>query len=256
MTKAEIIHIWQDLILKAGLIKKIGETDAKKFLKLLDTYESQLSKDSSKYAQVVLWFIHDIRGDIQEWREINIDAIENDDYIENYFITQHEVKIFNSLIDSESYELVFEELKKKPYSKTKVDAAIKKIDTQFRSQLKKLSCKNIAPNLLIFVTFDRNLPMPALHRLSRFLNQYDEFSTDMIIIDRLQRIYRDFVKKFYIECTDCIKKERINYKFLCYEKDTQTNTLKAHIHIQDASKIDYKSGNPRYEYAQLLKRMW
>lgn len=255
MTKAEIINIGRDLILKAGLLKKPTASQKEKFLKLLDTYENKLQGQSSKYTKVVISFIHDIRSDILEDREINIDTIQDDEYIENYFVTKHEIDNFNNLINTELYENIFDELRKNKHDKQIIIQSVKKLDTQFRLHFKRISSKNISKNLLIFTTFERKLPMPALRRLHKFLLKYDEFSNESVIIDRLERAYKEFLRATYDYCEECYEKSQINYKFIRYSRDETTKKLKMAIHTEDASKTELRSGNPKFEYIELLKQM-
>jgi hypothetical protein len=236
MTKAEIINIGRDLILKAGLLKKPTASQKEKFLKLLDTYEKELQEQSSRYTKVIMRFIHDIRSDILEGREINIDTIQDDEYIENYFVTKHEIDNFNNLINIELYETIFDELRKNKHDKKVVIQSVKKLDIQFRSHFKKISNTNISKNLLIFTTFERKLPMPALNRLHKFLLNYDEFSNESIIIDRLERAYQEFLRVTYDCCEECYKKHQINYKFIRYTHNNTTKKITMSLNLEDASK--------------------
>lgn len=255
MTKAEIINIGRDLILKAGLLKKPTTIQKEKFLKLLDNYEKKLQNQSSKYTKVIISFIHDIRSDILEDREINIDTIQDDEYIENYFVTKHEIDNFNNLINTELYEIIFDELRKNKHNKQIIIQSVKKLDTQFRSHFKKISYKNISKNLLIFTTFERQLPMPALKRLHKFLLKHDEFSNESVIIDRLERAYKEFLRVTYDCCEECYEKDLINYKFIRYTHDDTTKKLSMSLNLEDASKSELRSGNPKFEYTELLKKM-
>lgn len=253
MTKAELVNIWRDLILKAWLLKKPTEEQKKKFLKLLASYEQKIAWDTSKYSQVVLSFIQDIRGDIESWREINIDSIDDDEYLENYFIIKHELDNFNRLINKESFKIIFLELKKKKYDETNLKKAIHALDKQFQQAFKKLSYKNIAKHLLIFTTFERNLPTPALHKILDFIEKDPILSNETILMRRLEASYKDFLRDFYNECLACLKSKKISYKFIRYTLKDWKTTMS--LKYEDASSIGLRSGNPEYEYTQILKKM-
>lgn len=254
MTQAEIINIWRDLILKAWLLGTPTPKQKEKFLKLLNFYEAKLTGDSSQYKSIILWFIKDIRWDIEMWRQINIDNIQDDEYVTNYFITKYELDNFNKLIDAESFKNIFTELQKKNYNKEKVVDAVQKIDAQFRVHFKKLSKKNISKNLLIFTQFERTLPIPALNRLIEFISHHDSLQNEILIINRLERIYKDFLRNFYKECLICLKSKKINSKFIRFsQRDWR---LSLHLECEDASSFWLRSGDPIFEYEQLLKKMW
>lgn len=254
MDKTEIIRIWRDLILKAWLLKKATPIQKEKFLKLLASYEKKLTKDTHKYSQIVLWFIYDIRDDLESNREINIDSISDDEYIENYFVTKHELDNFNQLIDQESFKIIFSELQKKEINKKKIDTAIKSIQSCFNSHFKKIHQKNLAKNLLIFTTFERTLPLPALERLIAFMIQHESLNQDVLILKRIVRSYKEFLRNFYKICLSCYQTKKIHCKYIAYTKDADgklTLDLKAH----DASKYGLRSWSPTYEYKELLLKM-
>ncbi len=255
MTKTEIINIGRDLILKAGLLKKPTDTQKQQFLKLLNNYEKQLENEDNKYVEVILGFIHDIRGDIEEGREINIDTIKDDEYVENYFIIKHELDNFNNLINEDVYEDIFDELRKKSYEKKDIAQLVKKLETQFRAHFKQLSSKNIAKNLLIFTLFERKLPMPALKRLHTFLIWHNDLWEEANVINELKRDYTDFLTATYVDSKDCYKKITMNYKFIRYTHDETTKQMKMWLSIEDACKWELRSGNAKFEYWEILKKM-
>ena len=254
MKQAELINIGRDLILKAGLLQKPTEEQKKKFLKLLDTYEKKVSWQVSKYSAVVLWFITDIRSDIEAWREIDIDSIDDDEYLENYFIIKHELDIFNTLIDEKSFKAIFLELKKEEYNLENIKIALHNFDEQFQKSFKKLSYKNIAKNLLIFTTFDRKLPIPALHKVLDFIEKDPKLSHETILLKRLETSYKEFLSDFYNECLNCLKSKNISYKFIRYTHKNGKLTMS--LKYEDASNIGLRSGDPIYEYKEILKKMW
>lgn len=253
MKQAEIINIGRDIILRAWLLKKWSQKQKEEFLELLQDYEEKLKNISDSSANVILWFIYDLKDDIQTWKDLNIDNIEDDEYLENHLIVKNELTHFNSLIDQESFKKVFEELNKKEIQIQEIRKAIQKIYAGFEFHFSKISQENIAKNLLIFTQFERKLPIPALNRLLRFMEKYPELWAERILIDRLERTYKNFLRTFYNECLKCLKEKNINFKFIRFSR--QNNNLCMCLNCEDASSFGLRSGDPYFEYAEILKKM-
>lgn len=239
MKKEKIIEIWKKLIHLAWTNSKWIRND-KKLLEQIESYESELGWDKTKYSNVILWFIKDLKSDLLAWRELNIDSIDSDEYLENYFITKNEVQIFNNLIPKKEYRLLFD---KKTKNHNEIYQIIEK---QFLKQLKSLNSKNIAKNLLIFTLFNKDKPLDWLSRIKLISSK---INLDIAKINKLIILYKNFIKQVYVDWVTFYKKEQFNYKFIKFSWDNIDSKSK------DASKVWFRSWNANFEFKQLLIRL-
>lgn len=67
----------------------------------LKKLQKNLALHTDPMTQKIRIFLDDIIGDIQEGREINIDSIEQDEYIENFLASEELTLQYNSLLKSQ-----------------------------------------------------------------------------------------------------------------------------------------------------------
>lgn len=244
MKKEEIIKIWKEVIL---LVVKYNNSKTKKskedIIKTLDKYENNLEKDKTKYANIVLEFVIDIKNDLIAWRKLNIDNSNSDEYLENYFITQNEISIFNKLILKKEYYLLFEK-EVKNYDKLFED-----INNNFINNFKKLSYKNIAKNLLVFTLFNRIKPLDALYRMDVLFSS--KLKNEKLVLKNRELIntYLSFIEQVYKAWIIYYKNGKYNYKFIKFSWDELDSIT------SDASKVNFRTWNPKFEYRELLKKL-
>jgi hypothetical protein len=87
---------------------------------------------------------------------LEIDSIDHDNYLENYFITLREINHYNNLINSNIYRDIFDDFYN-DRNPEKILSLTKKISNNFENEYIKLSPENIAKNLLIFSNFDKKI---------------------------------------------------------------------------------------------------
>jgi len=248
MKKQEILEIAKKLIMLSAKYKKVDEQKEKqKLLKIFQKYEKELSQDNTKYSEVILWFVIDLKNDLQEGRELNIDNLKTDEYLENYLLIKQELKYFNSLILQDSYRKIFDEiLKKDKQNKKIISSELDKIYKNFISNFKKLNSKIIAKNLLIFTSFDRVLPKSYLVNLYKFLSEKNQKQKVLELLD----LYNFWVKKVKAEAIKNYKENNFNYKYIWFKNINWKSVLADKI--VDCSKIGDRIWSVRYEYRRLI----
>ena len=255
MTTAEVIHLGQELIAKVGMFEDDSEESRTQLSRDLDEFEARLWDDSSKHGNRVRSFIEDIRWDIADWREVKIDGIESDEQVRTYLETERQIEVYNNLIDVALYKKIFHELNSETCDQECVHKYIQELKNHFEVEFKKLSSKIIAKNMLIFSLFERNLPLPALMRLSKFLRVWKDFEKDFEITDSLQQKYREFTASVYHECAHCYKNDSYNYKFLRIHRDKNKDSIRISFYVEDASYENLRSGNHKFEYREILRKL-
>lgn len=256
MDRKKLIEIWKDLVYKAWIYSKItDEKEKKDLLALFDGYEKELKTDKSKYAQTVLWFVIDLKGDLLSWRELKIDNTLADEYINSYFVTTREVKYFNLLLNEKIFNSIFEQVNKKEIDKNIISTNVIILDSTFRKTLKKLSSDVIAKNLLIFTLFNTNKPIPALKRLVLSLSKKQGFEKEVIILKKLIITYKKIIVEVKEKWIKILSKKDFNFKYLKFSNNTEDWKVSVDIKISDASKEDFRSHNPEFEYRNILKKL-
>lgn len=244
MKKQEIIEIWKELIILAWTYDSSKTKKSRQeIIDKLDNYKSKLSKNNSKYSNTVSSFIIDLKDDLLLWKKLNIDSINNDDYIENYFISKNEIIYFNNLILKNEYRLLFEKDTKNQKE------LYERLYKNFIKNLKLLNSKNIAKNLLIFTLFKRVKPMESLYRINLLFSQ--KLKNKDLVLKNLEliKLYKLFTTKVFENWIEIYNRWKYNYKFM------KLNNNDFDSIISDASKAKFRSWNPKFEYKELLKKL-
>jgi hypothetical protein len=153
-----------DLIKELLIEVSINKDKKDVLIRKINKIESELENHNLKYKDIAIKFIEDIKGDIEEGREINIDSTNNDEYVENFFKTKLETQNYNRLILEDSYKNIFNNI----YSNNNLvflENEFKKIENNFVNYYEKLKTDVIAQNLLIYTSFKRKNVHQALNRL-------------------------------------------------------------------------------------------
>ncbi len=247
MKRKEILDIAKELILITVKYRKIKNTkDKEKILNIFSNYESKLKNNKTKYAEIILGFLLDLKDDLKSWRELNIDNSSSDEYLENYLLTKNELKIYNNLIIKDSYKIIFDELNKKKFNNKLIDKNLDLIIKNFIKNLKLLNLKLIAKNLLIFTYFERQIAKDYLINLYLFLktpNQKRKINDLIVLYNEKIKEIKSYAINYYI-------KNDFNYKYLWF-KNVDWKTI-LHNNIVDTSKTRERTGFYKYEYKKII----
>ncbi len=250
MKKQEILDIAKQLILIAGKYSKVkNQNEKEKILKIFSDYEKQLNKDNTKYSKTILWFLLDLKGDLLSGRELNIDNLKTDEYLENYLLTTRELRYYNSLILEENYRIIFDELNKKKINNKIIEENLEEIRKNYISQIKKLNSKLIAQNLLIFTLFERKIPKKYL--LNLYLHLKNEKQKNIVL--NLIAIWTKVINKVKQYWIEFYKTNKFNYKYIWYTNINWKSVL--NNKIIDCSKINHRTWFAKEEYLKLLKSL-
>ncbi len=250
MKKQEILNIAKDLILIAWKYSKVEKQKEKnKLEKILFNYEKQLKTDNTKYSKTILSFLYDLKNDLESGRELNIDNIETDEYLENYLVVRRELKYYNSLILEENYRIIFNELIKKELDNNLINKNLEILKNNFLENFKKLNSKNIAKNLLIFTSFDRSIPKKYLLNLYIYLKNPKQKQ----LILELLKILEKLIEETRIYWIEFYKKNNFNYKYIWFRNIDWKSVL--NDKIIDCSKNNYRTWFAKDEYFKLLKNL-
>lgn len=251
MKKQEILDIWKELIIISAKYWNVSsKKDKELILNKFDKYELKLNSNNTKYSNLILWFLLDLKGDLLNWRKLNIDSLNTDEYLENYLLTKNELINYNKLILTDSYRTIFNELNKIFDSNNDlIDNELTKLSKNFNTHIKKLNSNIIAQNFLIFSSFKNNIAKNYLANLFNFVKNPNQ---KKIILDLLEQItiFTKDVKKFgRLYYT----KWNYNYKFLKFQSIDWKTELSNNI--IDSSKTWKRTWFIKYEYGKLIKKL-
>ena len=252
MNKQEITDIAKDLIYiawTANTVKKKSEKD--ELIKKFNKYEKDLLKNKTKYSEMILVFLMDLKWDLEDWRILNIDKLKTDEYLENYLFIKNEVIIFNKLILKTSYRLIFDELANKKSNNEVINIELLKIEKNFVKTLKLLDYKIISKNLLIFTIFQRKIANIWLNNLYKSLQSPKQKQQILWLLE----IYRTFTNKIKVYWIELYKKDDFNYKYLKFSKNSIDWNIDISAKVSNSSKSWFRTWKPKYEYKQLLIKL-
>ena len=252
MNKQEITDIAKDLIYiawTANTVKKKSEKD--ELVKKFNKYEKDLLKNKTKYSEMILVFLMDLKWDLEHWRILNIDKLKTDEYLENYLLIKNEVIIFNKLILKTSYRLIFDELANEKINNDIIYKELLKIEKNFIKNLKLLDYKIIAKNLLIFTIFQRKIANIWLNNLYKSLQNPKQRQQILWLLD----IYRAFTNKIKAYWVELYKKDDFNYKYLKFSKNSINWEIEISAKVSNATKSWFRTWKARYEYKELLLKL-
>lgn len=250
MTTKEVIELGKKIILLAGVKWKVSKTEGEKLLLTLNETFQKLKGSSSKYAPKILEFIHDLRGDIIAWRELNIDGIKNDEYIENYFIASSEAARYNWLIQETLYEKIILNLRNEKIDEKALKKDVKLVSQNFNSEYKKLSAKNIAKHLLIFSLFEIKKPQKALKNMYILLKDV-WCEAEIQVIQKMFLQVSKLKQQVKVSGIGHYKKSSFTTKYMEFIRDEQKITSE----VLDASIQGFRSGDKKEEYKRYLRRL-
>lgn len=250
----KIIEIWKEIIYLSAKYSNYTETDKKKLLKKFSEYKVILSKDNTKYSNTINEFLIDLEADLSADRKLQIDKIDHDDYLENYFISQREVNHYNSLIDEKLYNKIFEVINTTK-DLDKINKQLIKLENNFSKQIKQISSENISKNLLIFTLFEKKLVSKALKNLSNFLITIPNSDLQLQLIHKLISQHNKLIQQIYLQWVEFYKNKSYNIYYMKFLSEIinweKVKNLKKYNSVQ----MNFRTWNPQYEYRKLLKKI-
>lgn len=250
----KIIEIWKEIIYLSAKYSNYTDTEKKKLLKKFKEYKKVLSKDNTKYSDTVNSFLIDLEADLEAGRKLQIDKIDHDDYLENYFIAQREVNHYNSLVDEKLYNKIFEVINSDKNLDT-ITKYLLKLEKNFSTQIKLISSEDISKNLLIFTLFEKKLVSSALRNLSNFLISIPKSELQVQLIHKLIIQHNKLIQKIYLQWVEFYKNNSFNIYYMKFESEIinweKIKNLKKYNSVQ----MNFRTWNSKYEYKKLLKKL-
>ena len=183
MTQKELFEIAKKLVIYSGVKKKISAVEAKKILRELRSLLEKVKTDNSSLGKQVKRFLADVIDDIEQGREIDIDHIEQDEYIENYLNARAQVDAYNTILSKEFFTLANTTKSREEFSQ-----AIKNIKKQALSSFRKLDAKVFAQMLLIISVFPITKPKKYLKVLYERALNISDYNSAQIIYSLIAKI--------------------------------------------------------------------
>lgn len=250
METEKIINFWKEIIYIAWFYKKYKPEEKQKIENKLTFYKEKLTWSENIYSKRILSFIEDLLWDLALNRELRIDNIFEDDFVWNYYSSIKILKIYNYLIDFDNYKNIFENKKIEENN-----LFFEKFFKNFEDNFKKLEIKTISNLLLIFTIFDLISPKKYLKRLFDFRKNIWLSFENIQKLKYMIKSYEDFLNNIYKVSLINLKNKNFAYKYIKIEKIWEENNFKLKFILQDASKDKFRSGNPIYEYKEVLKNL-
>lgn len=246
----KILDIWKQVVYLAAKYSNYSDEEKEKLIDKFWKYREAIWEWNCKYSRTVLWFIQDLELDINAWRKLEIDDIQHDNYLENYFISKRELLHYNKLIDKNIYRKIFDEFNSSRNLDT-IEKLTKQLVKNFISEYKNLSPENIAKNLLIFSNFDKKVISDWLKNLYKVFTLLPNNKELFIELRKINSLYYQLIQQVYTSWVDKYHKKDFNIFYATFTKQNNSSKLEK----IDASKQSYRTGNPDYEYRQLLLKL-
>lgn len=246
----KILDIWKQVVYLAAKYSNYSDEEKEKLIDKFWKYREAIWEWNCKYSRTVLWFIQDLELDINAWRKLEIDDIQHDNYLENYFISKRELSHYNKLIDKNIYRKIFDEFNSSRNLDT-IEKLTKQLVKNFISEYKNLSPENIAKNLLIFSNFDKKVISDWLKNLYKVFTLLPNNKELFIELRKINSLYYQLIQQVYTSWVDKYHKKDFNIFYATFTKQNNSSKLEK----IDASKQSYRTGNPDYEYRQLLLKL-
>lgn len=246
----KILDIWKQVVYLAAKYSNYSDEEKEKLIDKFWKYREAIWEWNCKYSRTVLWFIQDLELDINAWRKLEIDDIQHDNYLENYFISKRELLHYNKLIDKNIYRKIFDESNSSRNLDT-IEKLTKQLVKNFISEYKNLSPENIAKNLLIFSNFDKKVISDWLKNLYKVFTLLPNNKELFIELRKINSLYYQLIQQVYTSWVDKYHKKDFNIFYATFTKQNNSSKLEK----IDASKQSYRTGNPDYEYRQLLLKL-
>lgn len=246
----KILDIWKQVVYLAAKYSNYSDEEKEKLIDKFWKYREAIWEWNCKYSRTVLWFIQDLESDINAWRKLEIDDIQHDNYLENYFISKRELSHYNKLIDKNIYRKIFDEFNSSRNLDT-IEKLTKQLVKNFISEYKNLSPENIAKNLLIFSNFDKKVISDWLKNLYKVFTLLPNNKELFIELRKINSLYYQLIQEVYTSWVDKYHKKDFNIFYATFTKQNNSSKLEK----IDASKQSYRTGNPDYEYRQLLLKL-
>lgn len=250
MKNSEIIKIWKEIIYIAWYYKNYTDSDKLKIEKKLLFYKKELEFSENIYSKRLLDFINDLLFDLKNWRRLTIDTIFDDDFVWNYYYSSKQVKIYNSLIDQESYKNI---ILNKDYSKNNI--YFENFYENYKKNFLKLDFKEISYLLLIFTNFNLISPKKYLKRLFDFRKKYWFSFKNIKKLEEIIFSYEKFLDNIYKSWLKNLKNKNIAYKYIKIIKDWEEKNFELNFHLRDSSFENFRTWNVIYEYKEVLKNL-
>ena len=207
-----MIQIIKNLLAEITLNKK----DKNKLKDIINKYKKIIENKNSRYKKIAENYINDIENDIKNNIEININSSNNDEYLENYFISKRQAEIYNRLINKDIYTELINLLKEEKINKNKIKEKNKELVENFNKYFKLMSTKRVSKNLLIFNTIKKDNSYEFLFRLWSLYknkNMIGELKIINYIINQIN-IFNSEVYKYWLSN---LKNNSFNYKYLYFK---------------------------------------
>lgn len=248
MQTKEIIKLWKEIIYISGFYKNYDSLNKEKIIKKLLYYKEKLEWGDNSYSKKLLDFISDLLADLDSNKPLQIDNLFEDDYVWNFYDAYKQAKIYNSLINKENYLKIFE-------NKKDNNILFLEFYENFIKYYSKLDFDLISKNYLIFTTFEIKTAKKYFSRLYFFRKKLNFSYENILKLKKIIYLYEDFLKKLYNKSILNLKNKSFNYKYIKINKISSQDDFELNFNLLDASKYDFRSWNPVFEYKELLKKL-
>jgi hypothetical protein len=186
LSQIQLLEIAKKIVIFSAAKKKLAPTEAKKVLGELKKVEASLENDSSPLGKKVKTFLRDVIEDIESGREINIDGIQQDEYIENFLTAHIIVQHYNALLKKSDYLLARSHLWSQNMSA--FQKLVNEMQKSFKTHFKKVSSGEFAKYLLIIWEFKLAKPRKYFQILYHEALAVWDLESGKIFLDILQEL--------------------------------------------------------------------
>lgn len=250
----KIVEIWKEIIYLSAKYTNYTEEEKSKLIKKFKEYKKILNKDDSEYSNTVNLFLIDLQADLEAGRKLQIDSIEHDDYLENYFISQREINHYNSLINEDLYISIFNEINWDKNYKI-IDKLVDDLSENFLKEVLLISAEKISKNLLIFTLFEKKLVSKALRNLYKYLYSIPQSKNSLIKLNLMIEKHNILIQKIYTHWIEYYNSDKFNIYYMKFVTIIIQWEKVKNLKKYNSSQMHFRTWNAKYEYKKILKKI-
>lgn len=237
-SQKQLFEVWKKLIIFSGKKWKISSKEKQKIIPQLESLLTQTVDDSSVIGKKVHSFVTDILTDIRNDAPINIDSIDEDEYVENFLESEWFVLSYNSLLTQKDYHELAKTLELNKSGESYQQA--KALKTQVEKTLKNINTQRISELLLIINIFHISNILKCCERLYRkSLIHYDTKTTQELL--GILWMIRKFHHDIHLFTMSNIENQKIETTYMiCDIKNNKLSFLPIQVTQKNTVSLVYR----------------
>ncbi len=238
-SQKQLYEIAKKLIIFSGKKSTLSESEKTKTLPQLQKILWDLENDSSSIAKRIIKFLRDIIWDIENNRDIDIDSIFEDDYVENYLLADSYVSSYNSLLSHKDFVAIIKCIEQSEYTESL--KRVTKLKSRAIKVLKNIPTGRCSQLVLIMNVFQVSNILKHYKELYELSLSYWDIKSARILLDIIS-LLQEFHSDIHAAAMDNLKNGTIESKYmLCDIKRNKLSFSTLEVTDDINKEIEYKN---------------